>query len=230
MTDLSVLGPVSASGAPTLVDGIQASLRDAIARGALPAGFRLREIPLAEYFGCSTTPVREAIRKLEHEGLVKVYARRGAEVTSVTMSEVEHLYETRIVLECYATRKAAERRPTAEQLANARATLEAQQQHVQNQPDEGSPLDADFHREITALCGNPMIAQLVERATRQIEAVQARNGSYVRGGEAQAAKAHAAILKAVAAGQADRAEVLMRKHLEWASSAVMESLDGSIRS
>jgi DNA-binding GntR family transcriptional regulator len=75
-----------------------------------------------------------------------------------------------------------------------------------------------------------LIAELVERATRQIEAVQARNGSYVKGGETQAAKAHAAILKAVASGQADRAEALMRKHLEWAGTAVMESLDGTARS
>lgn len=225
MTDLSVLGPATATGAPTLVDGIQASLRDAIAKGALPAGFRLREIPLAAHFGCSTTPVREAIRKLEHEGLVRVYARRGAEVMSVTTAEIEHLYETRTVLECYATRKAAEKRPTAEQLAEARGILTRQQAAVDDHNDSRSaPLDADFHREITALCGNPMIAELVERATRQIEAVQARTGSVVKGGPAQASKAHASILNAVAAGQADRAESLMRKHLEWAGKAVMTSL------
>lgn len=228
MNDLAVLVPATATGAPTLVDGIQASLRDAIAKGALPARFRLREIPLAAHFGCSTTPVREAIRKLEHEGLVKVYARRGAEVTSVTTAEVEHLYETRMVLECYATRKAAESRPSGTVLANVRRVLKQQQQSLDGKAESPYPLDADFHREITALAGNPMIAELVERTTRQIEAVQARNHSVVKGGQAQATKAHASILTAVANSQADRAENLMRKHLEWAAEAVVSSLNDTV--
>lgn len=222
MTDLSALGPATA-GAASLVDGIQASLREAIASGVLPAGLRLREVPLAEHFGCSTTPVREALRRLEHEGLVRVYPRRGAEVNSVSTAEVSHLYETRLVLECYAIRRAAERRPSAADLAGARKMLEEQQLSLQNKSAD-APLDADFHREITALAGNPMIAELVDRTTRQIEAVQARTDSVVAGGREHAAKAHAAILAAVAKGQADRAESLMRQHLDWASKAVMAVL------
>lgn len=226
MTDLSVLGPATA-GAASLVDGIQASLRQAIASGGLPAGYRLREVPLAEHYACSTTPVREALRRLEHEGLVKVHARRGAEVTSVTTAEVRDLYEVRLVLESYAIRRAAEKKPSKAALAGVRKTLDHHQNGV---PGAAAPsLDADFHREVTALAGNAALAEMVERATRQIEAVQARTQSVVATGLAHADKAHAAILNAVAKGQADRAEELMRDHLNSVADAVLAQLSEAQR-
>ena len=226
MTDLDERVPATVTGAPTLVEGIHQALRDSIAHGTLPPGYRLREIPLAAHFECSTTPVREAIRKLEHEGLVKIYPRRGAEVTSFTLTEVEHLYEARMVLETYATRKGAEKRPTAADLAPVRALLEKQKKAVTDGANL-PPMDADFHEAITALAGNPVIAELVARATRQIEAVQSRSDAVVKGGSANAHKAHNAILKAVAKGDADVAEQLMREHLEWAGTAVTSSLSAA---
>lgn len=224
MTELSVLGPPISTGAPTLVEGIQFALRDAIARGALPAGFRLREIPLAAHFGCSTTPVREAIRRLENEGLVKIYPRRGAEITSVSSTEVEHLYETRMVLETYAVRKAAENKMAETALTGARQIL-AEQQSAIDRNEQMPLLDAEFHREITDLTGNPVIAELVEKTVRQIEAVQARSGAVVKGENERTCKAHTAIVTAVAKGNADRAESLMRGHLERAQQVVTASLN-----
>lgn len=209
MADLSVLGPPNANGALSLVEGIQRSLREAIANGSLPAGFRLREIPLAEHFACSTTPVREALRRLEHEGLVKVYPRRGAEVTSVTSPEVEQLYELRMLLECHAVRRAAEQKPSASALKAARDVIDEQKATGQERM-----LDADFHREITALAGNSVISELVEKTVRQIEAVQARTRARVEGEVNRTCKAHAAIVAAIGKGDADRAEEAMREHLE----------------
>lgn len=228
MTDLAERLPATVASAPTLVDGIHRTLRDAIAHGRLPKGYRLREMPLADHFGCSTTPVREAIRKLEHEGLVKIYPRRGAEVTAFTTTEVADLYETRLVLECYAIRKGTELRPSASDLADTKALLKRQKDTVADGAG-APPLDAEFHQAITALAGNPVIAELVARATRQIEAVQSRSDAVVKGGRVAAHKAHDAILKAVARGDADRAERLMREHLEWARDAVMSSLDEAIQ-
>lgn len=222
MTELSVLGPPNSSGALTLVEGIQQSLGEAIASGSLPAGFRLREIPLAEHYGCSTTPVREALRRLEHEGLVKVHARRGAEVTSVSADEVDHLYEARLVLECYAVRRAAERKPGPDDLAEVRRIVDEQKSLVGQ--DEKPKRDADFHRDITKLGGNPVIAEMVERTVRQIEAVQARTHGWVRGEMARTSKSHAMIINAVAKGDVDRADRLMREHLERVRQLVRDKI------
>lgn len=223
MTELSVLGSPTSASAPTLVEGIQVALRDAITKGALPAGFRLREIPLAAHFGCSTTPVREALRRLEHEGLVKVHPRRGAEVTSVSGAEIEHLYEIRMVLETYAIRKAAEMNLGESAFAPVRKVVDEQRQLLDAE-DNAPRFDAEFHQAITALAGNPVIAETVGRTVRQIEAVQARQHAVVEGERARTWDAHVEILAVVAKGKADRAESLMREHLQRAQFVVTESL------
>lgn len=226
MTELAERVPTDLAGGTSLVDGIRLALRSAIADGSLPPGFRLREIPLAAHFDCSTTPVREAIRKLEAEGLVRIYPRRGAEVTAFSGDEVAHLYETRLVLETHAARKAARSKPTEEDLAPVRAVL---QRHKQTLTDGQShpPMDDEFHEALTALAGNPVISELAAKLTRQIVSVQARAGSTVKGGRKQAYLAHERILDAVAAGDARGAEKLMREHLEWSRDAVLGTLDGT---
>ncbi|MEV0792547.1 GntR family transcriptional regulator [Kribbella sp. NPDC050459] len=224
MTELADLVPAASATAPTLVEGIQTSLRSAILKGSLPPGFRLREIPLAAHFGVSTTPIREAIRHLEHEGLVKIYPRRGAEVVAISSAEIDHLYEVRTVLECHAIRKAAESAPDEAALEPARKVVRAQERSSRQTRRRPALVDADFHREMMMLAGNPLIAELVERATRQIESVQARSDRAVVDGLAHAIEAHGAILAAVEQGDPDRAEDLMRKHLAWAQDAVLQSV------
>lgn len=224
MTELAERLPSMLKTAPTVVDGIHQTLRDSIAKGQLPQGFRLREVALARHFGCSVTPVREAIRRLEHEGLVKIFPRRGAQVAALSLREVADLYEARLVLECYAVRKGADLKPAKGDLAEARAVLTRQKASLADQ-EHTAPLDAEVHQALTALAGNPVIAELASHATRQIEAVQARVGAVVPGGRTAAHKAHRAILKAIAAGDADGAESLMRQHLEWTRDAVLAQLD-----
>lgn len=226
MTELAERVPTNLAGGASLVDGIRLALRSAIAEGSLPPGYRLREIPLAEHFQCSTTPVREAIRKLEAEGLVRIYPRRGAEVTAFSVSEVEHFYETRLVLETYAARKGARRKPTEDDLAPVRAVLRRHKEALQDGQSH-PPMDDEFHEAITALAGNPVIAELAARLTRQIVSVQGRVGSQVTGGRKEAYDAHELILEAMAAGDSRSAEKLMREHLEWSRDAVLATLGGA---
>lgn len=222
MADLVSRLPTSVASAPSLVDGIQVVLRDAIAQGILPKGYRLREMTLAAHFGCSSTPIREAIRRLEHDGLVKIYPRRGAEVISFSARDVAELYEVRLLLECHAIREGVMRQPSVGDLARVEALVEAQGRGLDDAAS--SNLDADFHEAITALAGNAVIAELVARTTRQIEAVQSRTDSTVRGGRAAAYEAHKAILQAVERGDAAAAETAMREHLTWSEAAVLASM------
>ena len=71
------------------------TLRKAILKGDLAPGERLMEIPLAEKLGVSRTPIREAIRMLEHEGLVNMIPRRGAQVAKITSQELNDVLEVR---------------------------------------------------------------------------------------------------------------------------------------
>src|SRR5215213_10054850 len=83
----------------TTPDLIAESLRDEILRGEIPAGQPLRQEELAERFGVSRLPVRDALLRLEAQGLVHVFPNRGAFVISLSSDEVREIYEMRILLE-----------------------------------------------------------------------------------------------------------------------------------
>ena len=91
-----------------LRDVVFNTLRRAILKGELKPGERLMEIQLAQRLGVSRTPVREAIRKLELEGLVNMMPRRGAVVAEITLQDLEDVLEVRAVLEELAVQKACE--------------------------------------------------------------------------------------------------------------------------
>ena len=89
-----------------LRDVVFNTLRQAILKGELKPGERLMEIALAEKLGVSRTPIREAMRKLELEGLVVMIPRRGAQVANITEKDLNDVLEVRIALENVAIEKA----------------------------------------------------------------------------------------------------------------------------
>ena len=110
--------PISLRARTTLVDDIVAAVRARIVRGELEPGEKIRQQELAERFGVSRTPLREAFQKLDSEGWVDLHARRGAEVRPLTASEAEEIFGMRIILETAAAgisalRHAAEDEPLA---------------------------------------------------------------------------------------------------------------------
>ena len=80
-------------------DAVAASLRDMIINGELAAGERLVERDLAERFGISRIPMREAIQRLEREGLLDIFRNRGAVVRMLSVSDVQEIYDLRVLLE-----------------------------------------------------------------------------------------------------------------------------------
>ena len=92
-----------------LRDVVFQNLRQAILKGELEPGERLMEIHLAKRLGVSRTPIREAIRKLELEGLVDMVPRRGAVVASITRKDMRDVLEVRRTLEMLAVEVACER-------------------------------------------------------------------------------------------------------------------------
>src|SRR5476649_2040517 len=93
----------------TLREKILENIRDAFISGTLKAGSRVSEPDLAERYGISRTPIREAFRQLESEGYLTVIPRKGALVASFSAKDVEEFYAIKSILEGYAARKACSR-------------------------------------------------------------------------------------------------------------------------
>jgi DNA-binding GntR family transcriptional regulator len=159
----------------TAVDQIYPQIRRAILRGGLRPGAPLIQEELAESFGVSRMPIRDALRTLSAEGLVDVLPYRGASVTLLTMEELEELYAVRIGLEGLAARLAAAQMTPAvlEQMAHALTSLEALLRSANL--EAFLTAEAEYHRICYSAIARPrlqrQVADLRERAERYLRVV-----------------------------------------------------------
>jgi DNA-binding GntR family transcriptional regulator len=154
----------------TLREKILETIRDAILKGNMKPGERVSEPELAERFGISRTPIREAFRQLESEGYLQVIPRKGAVVASLSERDVEEFYAIKIILEGFAARMAAENL-TSKDIER----LESINQRLQQIAAEGDVktffrVHNEFHEVFIKAAGNEklyeMITQLVMRFKR----------------------------------------------------------------
>jgi len=151
-----------------LRDVVFQTLRQAILRGELAPGERLMEIHLAQRLGVSRKPVREAIRKLELEGLVLMIPRKGAVVAEITISDLEDVLEVRMTLEELAVKYAC-KRITREQLEEIRQLSEDFKNTLYGN-DVGACAQADmnFHEAIYETTGNGRLVQILNNLREQM--------------------------------------------------------------
>lgn len=137
-------------------------LKHAIITGEIPAGERIVETDYAERLHISRTPLREALRKLERDGLVEYVLRRGVVVRAFTIADVEEIYTIRNSLEML-TLPAIIERATEEDIADLKHRLNQMDKlmHERNY-DELSPITRAFHRQLTSLCGQHRILRVIE--------------------------------------------------------------------
>jgi DNA-binding GntR family transcriptional regulator len=210
----------------SLVDIAYEALSEAITSGALLPGTRLREAALARHFTISTTPVREALRRLDREGLVRLSPNRGAIVAEFDLREILDLFEIREVLECRAVRRAAGQRSrdlhAAEAILAAAARQVAQRDRV-----EWNRLEVAFHRAINDLSGNFELAELSERIHRTVQGLCVRClREPIYGSEKlQLMQSHhQAIIDAVRNGNVRDAETHARVHIHSIRDSIAEAL------
>jgi DNA-binding GntR family transcriptional regulator len=144
---------------------VLSSLREAILAGALPPGARLRQERLAGQFGTSRIPVREALRALEHEGLVTSLPYRGFSVTELDADDIEEVYELRILLESHAVRLAVPLM-TDEDLV----TLERMYgEMVRAQAGEAQLAARErFYIRLYSMAGRPRLVTLIARLRQEV--------------------------------------------------------------
>jgi len=224
--------PVQLAGLPTggarqsLVDIAYEALRDAITSGTLLPGTRLREAALARHFAISTTPVREALRRLDREGLVRLSPNRGAIVAEFDLREILDLFEIREVLECRAVRRAAGQRSRDLRPADAVLAAAAAQVALRDRV-EWNRLEVAFHRAINDLSGNFELAELTERIHRTVQGLCVRCMREPLYGPEKLQLMqlqHQAIVDAVRDGTVREAEMRARTHIHSIRDSIAEAL------
>ncbi|GAB2962931.1 GntR family transcriptional regulator [Amycolatopsis acidiphila] len=191
------------------------AIRDSILKGIFPPGTELVERQLAEMFGISKTPVREALISLARSGLITMSPNRGSTVRVLDEAAVRSIYEMRLLLEPHAVRRATEDFPSRV-LKQARQTLEDARDAI-DRADYGelSLVNRRFHRLLYSACGNPLIVVALDEVQDQLALLAV---SMLWRDESpsweQEYQEHRRLCDAVGAGDAERAAELMTAHIE----------------
>jgi DNA-binding GntR family transcriptional regulator len=188
-------------------------IRADILSGRLPAGKALVELTIAESYGVSRTPIREALLRLENDGLVERLAQ-GMVVRGRSPEEILEIYEARIALEGAVTAAAARRRTTLD-LAKLRHTQQAIEASTPDDPDVAHRLNRAFHGAIWAAGHNGTIVDLLTRLDAHMSRYSGTTLLYPGRWKA-AVSEHASIMAAIEAQDEALAERLAREHFDHA--------------
>ncbi|MDQ6672852.1 MAG: GntR family transcriptional regulator [Chloroflexota bacterium] len=203
-------------------------LRGAILSGQLAPGARIVEADIARQMVISRSPVREAVRKLEREGLVEYVPRRGTVVVGLSREDVEDAYSLRAHLEAYAARLAATG-ASAAQLAGLAEMLERMRACASTDDLAGLVVaDVEFHRRLCQASGSRRLVQVWDSLNPErwtlLSGLQATTFSL-----AEIADRHWPVLAALEAREPDRAEQVIRQHILQLAASVLAGLDGDAR-
>ncbi|SDE87802.1 DNA-binding transcriptional regulator, GntR family [Paracoccus isoporae] len=196
-------------------------LCDDIRSGVLPPGSRLRETEIATRLSVSRTPVREAIRRLEAEGLVIHLPRSGAVVRKLDYPELMELYEMRTVLEGTAARLAT-RSASPVEIEELEA-INAEMQQAEGQPDLLVQLNRQFHRRLLDAARNRFLLRAMASVENTL-LILGTSSMQIPDRARQAVAEHREVLDALLARDGSAAEAAMRRHMERAQFARLQRL------
>jgi DNA-binding GntR family transcriptional regulator len=187
-------------------------IEERIATGVYAPGIRLDESELAEEFGVSRTPVREALIQLASGGLIDLRPRRGAVVAQIDPQRLVEMFEVMAELEAMCGRLAARRLSPDEETALKAAHAAAEGAVNAGDPDQYYYLNETFHQIICEASHNGFLAEqsaTLRRRLRPYRRLQLRVRDRVRTSFSE----HTGIIAAILEGDGDRAAALMRQHV-----------------
>ena len=196
-----------------LRDVVFESLRTAILEGKLKSGQRLMEVQLAEQLGVSRTPIREAIRKLELEGLVIMLPRKGAYVADLSFKDLIDVLEIRASLEGLAASLASGRRRDEDIEGLEKLAREFEESVKSGDIEEVLKKDVEFHEYIFSLANNKKLHQIINSLWEQVHRFRV---TYVSDYEASLSlvEEHNKILEAIKEGNCELAKIYATEHIE----------------
>lgn len=204
-----------AAESETLGEHVLRQIQSAIVKGELAPGSKISEPELARAYGISRGPLREALHRLEGQKLLVRVPHVGARVVSLSRAELVELYQIRESLEGLACRLAAERM-SADEIETLRGVLRAHEQDEAFQAGRGYYLqegDFDFHYRVVQGSGNRLLIRMLCDELYQLARLYRIQYSATPNRPAQAFAEHHRILDAIAEGDGELAELLMRRHI-----------------
>jgi len=197
-------------GATLSADAVADTIREQILDGTLGVGLQLRQEDLAKRFGVSRIPVREALGRLQSEGLVEHFANRGSVVAGRTVEDLLETLDIRIALETRAI-KLAMPNLTPQDFKAAREIMRRYDES--ESPRQWTELNLEFHLALYRPCGRPRLVRMIEELVRGISIHLRQYISHTVGRGSPQAE-HKDILKACVAGDAALAVRLTEGHIE----------------
>ncbi|MET7573584.1 GntR family transcriptional regulator [Streptomyces sp. NPDC005492] len=201
---------------PPAADRVYAHVKQGVLDRRYEGGTLLTEGELAEAVGVSRTPVREALLRLEAEGLIRLYPKKGALVLPVSSQEIADVVETRMLVEQHAVRKAVPASPAL--VARLAELLDRQKEQAAAGDLAGAAVtDRCFHAEIVRSGGNEILSRLYD----QLRDRQLRMGVAIMHSHpdriAKTLTEHEEILDALRTGDAEAAVEIVHRHVDWFS-------------
>jgi DNA-binding GntR family transcriptional regulator len=195
---------------------------EGIVAGKYGQGSRLRERELSELYDVSRIPVREAIQRLEQDGFVETFPRRGAVVRRLTLTDVNELFDVRLCLETFAARMAATRVAAGQPAGRLQELLDETRDAIDGgRSDDVVRLSAEFHAEIVRLSGNRLLIESVKPLFGRMRWIFGL--AHNRSNELQRDE-HMELCNAILAGKSDLAYSLAYSHIELGRQPVLEGL------
>ncbi|MGM9490827.1 GntR family transcriptional regulator [Ideonella sp. YS5] len=201
----------------TLADQAYGRIKQMIFAFTLMPGDRFSEGELSQRLAVSRTPLRQALQRLEREGFLQVMPKIGWQVAPLDFDVFDELYDLRVLLECHAARRLAERDDSDEGGREALRALAAvwmvpPEERV-NEGDEVGRLDEAFHALLVQGGGNREMARVHREITERIRII--RRLDFTKRARVEATyEEHARILRAITRRRADEAQRLLRAHIE----------------
>lgn len=188
-------------------------IREAIVTGRLKPGDRLPEERLAQELRISRTPIREALRQLQTEGLVEVPRNRGARVRMHTEAELDDVYQLRALLEGFAARRAADR-VTPAQIAEMRASCEHYEQlDVRTEHDALLEENDRFHRIVFEAAGSELLAGMLRQVTVIPRAAYRALVGFTETERRASVEDHRRLISSLEQHDGERADMIARGHV-----------------
>ena len=196
-------------------------LKMQILKGSIIPGTRMMEVELAEEMGVSRTPIREAIRKLEKEGLVTIEPRRGAYASMISTEDMVEILEVRQDLEGLAAYFAADRM-TDEKMEELREVSNSYNEAVKSgKMEDMIKYDTRFHHIIVESCRNKILVQMIEQLQELVLRFRYIYYDNFRRAENMPDE-HEAIVAAISEGNADKARAAADIHIDRLKELVMK--------
>ena len=205
---------------------VTTALRGMIIAGDVLPGAPLSEVTLAETFGVSRTPVREALKQLQTEGLIEIRSRVGTFVTKPTRRDITELFEMKMVLEGAAARLLAARGDVPELRAMQANVVASERAIAAGDVEEYVPLVHEFHELLITGADNRKLAAHYRILMNQLAYNRLVRTSLSQPGRAcQSESEHQRVVNLLLAKDGDGAERLTRDHVQASHRAVLAGLD-----